>query len=131
MFRTQAVRLAAMLVLALPAMAVAQGKSRAAKGKNPPKATPAVTVVFRDADRPVMREYFRTNKIVAKPLPPGIAKNFARGKPLPPGIAKRAVPYRLVSQLPSQPGVTYIIAGDRVVALRQGVVVDYMFNIFD
>ena len=25
-------------------------------------------------------------------LPPGIAKNLARGKPLPPGIAKKAVP---------------------------------------
>ncbi len=36
----------------------------------------------------------------AKGLPPGIAKNLARGKPLPPGIAKRYLPTDLNLLLP-------------------------------
>ena len=36
----------------------------------------------------------------SKPLPPGIAKNLARGKPLPPGIAKQALPNDLLVRLP-------------------------------
>ena len=36
-------------------------------------------------------------------LPPGIAKNLARGKPLPPGIAKQYLPDGLVSALPAPP----------------------------
>jgi Ni/Co efflux regulator RcnB len=36
-------------------------------------------------------------------LPPGIAKNLARGKPLPPGIAKQYLPDSLVSALPAPP----------------------------
>ena len=38
-----------------------------------------------------------------KGLPPGIAKNLARGKPLPPGIAKRHLPDGLVHALPAPP----------------------------
>ena len=38
-----------------------------------------------------------------KDLPPGIAKNLARGKPLPPGIAKNRLPPALVKQLPPPP----------------------------
>ena len=33
-------------------------------------------------------------------LPPGIAKNLARGKPLPPGIAKKMVPSSMLHDLP-------------------------------
>lgn len=35
-----------------------------------------------------------------KGLPPGIAKNLARGKPLPPGIAKKQLPEDLSRRLP-------------------------------
>ncbi len=38
-----------------------------------------------------------------KGLPPGIAKNLARGKPLPPGIAKQQLPDSLVHALPAPP----------------------------
>ncbi len=38
-------------------------------------------------------------------LPPGIAKNLARGKPLPPGIAKKTVPASMLGQLPSYPRI--------------------------
>ena len=38
-----------------------------------------------------------------KGLPPGIARNLARGKPLPPGIAKQQLPDGLVHALPAPP----------------------------
>jgi hypothetical protein len=38
-----------------------------------------------------------------RPLPPGIAKNLARGKPLPRGIAKKKVPTAIVRHLPTYP----------------------------
>jgi hypothetical protein len=38
-----------------------------------------------------------------RPLPPGIAKNLARGKPLPRGIAKKKVPTTIVRHLPTYP----------------------------
>jgi Ni/Co efflux regulator RcnB len=49
-------------------------------------------------------------------LPPGIAKNLARGKPLPPGIAKRYVPSALLAQLPPRPGYEWL-AVDRDILL--------------
>ncbi len=45
-------------------------------------------------------------------LPPGIAKNPARGKPLPPGIAKKTVPADMLGQLPSYPGYEWRVVGD-------------------
>lgn len=45
-------------------------------------------------------------------LPPGIAKNLARGKPLPPGIAKKTVPADMLGQLPSYPGYEWRVVGD-------------------
>ncbi len=44
-------------------------------------------------------------------LPPGIAKNLARGKPLPPGIAKKAVPAGVLAGLPQYPGYEWGVAG--------------------
>jgi hypothetical protein len=66
-----------------------------------------VSVRFSVNETSAIREFFHNyhvdkkgGKKGAKPLPPGIAKNLARGKPLPPGIAKRALPGELVAQLP-------------------------------
>jgi len=39
----------------------------------------------------------------SKGMPPGIAKNLARGKALPPGIAKQYLPEGLVHALPAPP----------------------------
>lgn len=87
--------------------------------------------MFRDSDQATFRDYFRRNKVTAKPLPPGIAKNVARGKPLPPGIAKRALPPRLLALAPRvDPDITFSIAGDVVVAMRRDVVVDILRNVF-
>lgn len=88
--------------------------------------------IFRDSDRTVFRDYFRTHKMGPDALPPGIAKNVARGKPLPPGIAKKALPNDLVRGLGSRAGkdITFSIVGDRVVAVRAGNVIDVLQDVF-
>ena len=73
-----------------------------------------VSVVFTDQEKAVIRAYYRdqsqdySNKPhgkgkPSKSLPPGIAKNLARGKALPPGIAKQVLPSRLIELLPRPP----------------------------
>jgi Ni/Co efflux regulator RcnB len=66
------------------------------------------SVVFTKDETAVINDYFTRYPMdtgagkqkKSKGLPPGIAKNLARGKPLPPGIAKRQLPQDLVRQLP-------------------------------
>jgi len=55
----------------------------------------------------------------AKALPPGIAKNLARGKPLPPGIAKQLDP-ALARQLPNYPGYEWRQYGTDAVLVDVG-----------
>lgn len=50
-------------------------------------------------------------------LPPGIAKNLARGKPLPPGIGKRFNP-EIVNQLPNYPGYEWQQVGSDAVLIN-------------
>ncbi|MCK8583638.1 anti-virulence regulator CigR family protein [Yersinia ruckeri] len=66
-------------------------------------------------------------------LPPGIAKNLARGKPLPPGIAKKAVPVSLLGQLPSYPGYEWRIVGNDLVliALSTSIIASVINGVFD
>ncbi len=66
------------------------------------------------------------------PLPPGIAKNLARGKPLPPGIAKKYVPALLLGQLPNHPGYEWRMAGTDLilVAIGTAIVADILINVF-
>ena len=72
-----------------------------------------------------------SHKITAEALPPGIAKNVARGKPLPPGIAKKALPADLLRIAPKVPADTsFSIVGEAVVALRGGVVIDILADVF-
>ena len=124
------------LIVATATSAGAQGKGKAAKpeARESGNSTPNVTVVFRDSDQAIFRDYLRTHRIVGKPLPPGIAKNVARGKPLPPGIAKQALPPELVGIVMRNTAVprdtTFAIVGDMVVATRRGVVVDVMTGLF-
>lgn len=52
-------------------------------------------------------------------LPPGIAKNLARGKALPPGIAKQRLPAGLVSVLPAPPrGYERVVVDGRVLLVE-------------
>ena len=52
-------------------------------------------------------------------LPPGIAKNLARGKALPPGIAKQHLPQGLVSVLPAPPtGFERVVVDGKVLLVE-------------
>jgi hypothetical protein len=82
-------------------------------------------------ERRIISEYFADHRHNPQPLPPGIAKNLARGKPLPHGIAKRQLPAVLVAQLPRRSGVEVAMFGDRIVLLEaSGLVVDVLEGIF-
>ena len=66
-----------------------------------------------------------------KGLPPGIAKNLARGKALPPGIAKRVLPSGLIALLPQPPnGYERIIVDVKVfvVNIATRVIHDILVN---
>ena len=67
-----------------------------------------------------------------KALPPGIAKNLARGKPLPPGIAKKTVPTPVLEQLPMYPNHEWTRCGADLVLvdIATRVVVDVLTGIF-
>jgi hypothetical protein len=109
--------------------AVAQGRGKG-RGDSGAKGGANVTVIFTDAHRARVREYVVVHPMQLQALPPGIAKNVGRGKRLPPGIAKRAVPREILVLLPPpEPGVTFVLIGDMVVAERSGLVIDIMFRI--
>jgi hypothetical protein len=124
----------AVVSILVPGVAAGQGRSqgRGSGSGGSKDADVSVNFTFNSGDHDTFRNYFRTNKITADPLPPGIAKNLARGKELPPGIAKKAFPNDLVRGLGSRvrPGVSFTIAGDRVVALKDGKVVDIIEGLF-
>lgn len=91
-----------------------------------------ISVSFGAEETHLIRDYFRSNPYDAKPLPPGIAKNLARGKPLPPGIAKRYLPGELAAGLPARPGYERIIAGNDIllVSVATGIIVDILTGAF-
>jgi hypothetical protein len=118
---TQLILVSALLVgLASPALAQHPNKAKGPKNK------PAVVTVFREPDRGVFREYYRVHRGEVRALPPGIAKNLARGKPLPPGIVRAPVPEVILVRLPPRPaGYEVFLVGDRVVMLdRRGLIAD-------
>jgi Ni/Co efflux regulator RcnB len=70
-----------------------------------------IAVAFSDREAKIIRAWYDSHdgdyggarSKGRKSLPPGIAKNLARGKPLPPGIAKQVLPAGLVELLPPPP----------------------------
>lgn len=84
--------------------------------------------VFEAEEARLIREYFGMHRMEAKPLPPGIAKNLARGKPLPPGIAKRYLPGDLSARLPARDGYERLLVGDDVllISTATGIIVDIL-----
>lgn len=66
-------------------------------------------------------------------LPPGIAKNLARGKPLPPGIAKKTLPASMINDLPYYPGYEWQAVGNDLVliALSTAIVTSVINGVFD
>jgi hypothetical protein len=88
-------------------------------------------VGFSTAERQIIVDFFVKHPHRVESLPPGIAKNLARGKPLPPGIAKKYIPADLKARLPARVGVEITIFGDRIVLLEaSGVVVDILEDVF-
>ena len=88
------------------------------------------SVEFSITERQIIVEFFAAHRQEAEALPPGVAKNLARGKRLPPGIAKRPIPSGLQAQLPTRVGVEVSIFGDRIVLIEaSGVVVDILEGI--
>ena len=100
-----------------------------------------VSIVFSDDEIRIIGVWYRDHGSVAdkKPdkskrnrLPPGIAKNLARGKSLPPGIAKQYLPDRLRQTLPA-PSVGYerIVVDSKIllVEIATGVIHDILVDV--
>jgi hypothetical protein len=111
-------------VVATPGLAQNGSGKPGRSGKSDAAVEASVSIRFGDADVRVIRDYYHNSSHRPKPLPPGIAKNLARGKPLPPGIAKRALPADLHRRLTRRDGVEHVLTGDKVVMVRAGVVID-------
>jgi Ni/Co efflux regulator RcnB len=109
------------------------GKGNPGKGNKGGRAEPGVAgVLISSGERRTIQDYFRLNPYPAQGLPPGIAKNLARGKPLPPGIAKRYLPPGLLGRLPPRPGYEWVAVGRDIVliAIATGIVVDVLSDVF-
>jgi len=92
-------------------------------------AVAGTSVVFSKDEIAIITDYYqhhrddgmdgKNKKHKSKPLPPGIAKNLARGKPLPPGIAKQQLPGDLMRQLPPvRPGYERVVVDGRVLLVE-------------
>ena len=91
-------------------------------------ASAGIEVVFSDEQIRVIRAYYENHgsahengkgKNKSKGLPPGIAKNLARGKPLPPGIAKRYLPADLSRRMPpTRSGYEIIVVAGKVLLIE-------------
>lgn len=92
----------------------------------------SVGILIGDDDRRIIRDYYDAHPFRPEPLPPGIAKNLARGKPLPPGIAKRHMAPDLIRRLPSREGCDWLIVGVNAVLVdrHSGIVLDIAADIF-
>ena len=87
-----------------------------------------ISVEFSDEEIRIIHAWYRDHessggrgngKGKQKGLPPGIAKNLARGKPLPPGIAKQHLPDGLVHSLPAPPrGYERVIIDGKVLLVE-------------
>jgi len=89
-----------------------------------------VEVVFSDEEIRTIRAYYESHvvdsgirrgngKSKSRGLPPGIAKNLARGKPLPPGIAQQELPADLRRQLPLPPrGYERIVVAGKILLVE-------------
>ena len=135
-FRTLTFALAAMLMAAAPSIA-------------------QPLVVFSPKEVEIIRAYFahvherdakdndgsagaqgsggkvKGGKQTTQGLPPGIAKNLARGKPLPPGIAKKQLPADLIQRLPPvRSGYERVVIDGRVllIEIATQMIVDAIFD---
>ena len=103
-----------------------------------------IEVVFTAEEIRLIRAHYESHgghkgtekgKRKRKGLPPGIAKNLARGKPLPPGIAKQALPYDLRRALPPvRDGYERIVVDGKILLVEiatqivRDVLIDIVFD---
>ncbi|MET0547427.1 MAG: anti-virulence regulator CigR family protein [Caulobacterales bacterium] len=128
---------AVLLSVALAAPAEAKPKNKPhgehqGDSSNAPDTGAAIVgAAFNAAAEREIRSYFREAPMAPEGLPPGIAKNLARGKPLPPGIAKRYLPGTLRSRLPGYDGYDVVIVGRDVllVAAATLIIVDILTDV--
>ena len=110
--------------------ASAQGKGRG-KPDGGEKTSHMKVKPGSDAEIRIIREFYSADSRKPQSLPPGIAKNLARGKPLPPGIAKKQLHDDLIILLPARPGARWLIAGDVVLLVdASDIIVDLVRLVF-
>lgn len=120
------------LVLALALFAIAAPVlAQQAPPRGGRSATGIAEAAFTSVERSLILDYYARHRVQPERLPPGIAKNLARGKPLPPGIAKRFLPGDLQTSLPPRHTHERIVVGSDVllVAVATGIVVDIIRNV--
>jgi hypothetical protein len=120
------------LLLLMSSQASAQsGKSKGKPAERSGEAAHRSGGPSTDVEVRIIREFFGARSEKPKSLPPGIAKNLARGKPLPPGIAKKQVPDDLIVLLPARTGTRWVLAGDIVLLVDAGdIIVDLIKLVF-
>ena len=122
---------AALVAVAIVPQARAQGhgrgvEQRSANGSVERGRAPAERVEVR-----IIHTYYAERGYKPKPLPPGIAKNLARGKQIPPGLRRNRLPDDLLVRLPRHDGHEWILANDVVLLVDvRGVVRDILRNVF-
>jgi len=130
MNRTARISLAALAaVLILAPVVMAQGGRERPRPREAAGQDQSSDNLFTAAEKREIRDWFAREKIAAEQLPPGIAKNLARGKPLPPGIAKKALPAELAGRFPRSPDFERLIVGTDVVLVKSGIVVDILVGV--
>lgn len=117
-----------------------KGKGNSGKGNNGSGTTvqldnSGLSVRFSNSEIRIINDYYRRYPAGSvQDLPPGIAKNLARGKPLPPGIAKRYLPNNLNALLPSPyAGTNRLIVGNDILLVQAttGLILDVLNNVLN
>lgn len=133
------VRLRRSLLLVLAALVAAPARAQPPPGRGAggapggPATAPGAAglVAFTAAEQARIRTWFLAHPQPVQPLPPGIARNLARGKPLPPGIAKRYAPAGLLAQLVPRPGFEVLVVGASILLVHaaSGIVHDILTDV--
>jgi hypothetical protein len=121
--------LALIVLLAGPAAGQGAGRGKSnSGGRGAGGSTPKVST---EVEIRIIRDYYSASGRKPKALPPGIAKNLARGKPMPPGIARTRVPDDLLVLLPARTGTRWLVVGDVVLLVDAGdLIVDLIRMVF-
>jgi hypothetical protein len=131
MLRTLALILLGSLLLASPAAAKSKNQGNDGQSAGEVLLEAAITAAEIAIILDYIDEYGSGAFGPPQGLPPGIAKNLARGKPLPPGIAKRYLPGTLLTRLP-RPGYEWLVVDNDIllVLAATSIIVDVLEDAF-